>query len=204
MNFNTKQKGYKIELLYQELGTVPMDEDIYSNYILTKAKDVTPEQMEEELETLQHLEERGFTGFMKDEQGIFIYNYMFKGFFKSACQVLMENKSVKKISAYKTWIDKLVFIEPRRIHFMDEAGNFLQKADGTFSRALRVMTPQGPRVTLAKSEYVSEGRTLYFEIEVFDNSKGLDLNIIETLLEYGRYVGLGQWRSADYGRFKVV
>jgi hypothetical protein len=203
---NTEKKSFELILLEQMLGTVPKDPDVYKSYIADRASERSKANnlngdVEEEIETVEHIEEKGWTGFHSDEHGLFIYNYMIKGFLKSAVQTLMENGAIKKIPAYKTWIDKMVFIEPRKIHFVSENDEFLEEPDGVLERPLRVMTMKGPRVSLSRSDSMAEGRKLRIEIELFKNTKGLSWEVIESALEYGKYIGLGQWRSADYGRF---
>ena len=187
-----------IELLEPMLGTVPKDPEVYKSYIASKAPEA--EAAEEEIETVEKTEEKGWTGFHRDDAGIFIYNYMIKGFLKSACEVCMEAGAINKIPAYKKWIDLLVFVEPRKIHFDNKT-----EPDGCLERPLRTMTMQGPRVTVCRSDYVEAGTRLTFDIEVLKNKKGLNQVTIEQMLDYGQYVGLGQWRgSGGYGRFKIV
>lgn len=190
-------KGITIELTNKMLGTVPKNVDIYTDFVATKT--VEKELAQEEIGTVEEIEEKGWTGFHKDEKGLFIYSYMLKGFLKSAIEVAMECQQIKKIVAYKKWVDKLVFIEPRRLYFN------LQEPDGALERPLRVMTLKGPRVSLTKSDYFNSGRRLTFDLTLFNNSKGLDWKAVETVMQYGQRYGLGQWRgSGGYGTFKIV
>lgn len=198
-------KEVEVELITDMLGTVPKDKDVYAAYIATKAPKV--KQSEEEVETvpeeddkeMKAAEARGWTGFHKDENGIFIYSYMIKGFLKSAQETLQELDAVKKIPAYKKWIDRLVFVHPRRIYFGQA------EPDPHLSRPLRTMTPKGERVTVARSDTVKAGKVLKFQIELFDNKKGYTWEHLAVLFDYGAYVGLGQWRgSGGYGQFKVL
>jgi hypothetical protein len=178
------------------LGTVPKDPDVYAKYILSKARELAQDEAEQELETVQEIEEKGWTGFHQDENGIFIYSYMVKGFLKSAFDALMVTKDVKKLPAYKKWVDKLLFIEPRKLHFG------LKEADGIEERPLRAMTAQGPRVSLVRSDRVNEGRQLKCKIVYLSNDKGLTKETLQKFLAYGEYVGLGQWRgSGGFGQF---
>jgi uncharacterized protein YlaN (UPF0358 family) len=188
----------KIQLTNNMLGTVPKNEEVYSAHIQSKAKELSPENAQEEVETIEEVEEKGWTGFHRDENGIFIYSYMVKGFLKSAIEVLMESKTIKKIPAYKKWIDKLIFINPRKIHFGK------QEPDGVMERPLRAMTPKGERVSVSRSDYVNEGTTLEFQIRMVKNSK-FTWDVIREALGYGQFVGLGQWRgSGGYGTFELI
>ena len=188
-------KEVTIVLMSQMLGTVPKNKEIYKDYIASKATDV--EEAEKEAETIEELEGKGWTGFHKNDAGLFIYDYMIKGFLKAACEALQATKDLKKISAYKKWFDLLVFVRPRQIPLGK------MEPDGCMERPLRSMTAQGPRNSLARSDYISEGTEITFEITVLNNSKGINWDVVEMCLGYGKYVGLGQWRgSGGYGQFE--
>ncbi len=214
-----------IQLTQDFLGTVPKDKKVWSSHIQAKVKDLSPEEAEEELTTIQEVEEKGWTGFHADEQGIFIYHYMLKGFLKTAAETLQDIGMIPKIVAYKKRIDNFVFIYPRRIRFTNGNGGviaqeddtvtgdeinkklqgIIEKPDSDLERPLRTMTRQGPRVTVAKSDVVKAGRTLSFDIALLPSRKGFDWVDIEECFDYGRYNGLGQWRaSGGYGTFDIT
>jgi len=177
------------------LGTVP-DPEVYSKYIQDKARELSQSDKDAELETVQDVEEKGWTRFHRDEKGLFIYSYMVKGFLKSALESLMATGTIAKIPAYKKWMDKLVFVESRKLYFN------VKESDGVIERPLRVTTPQGPRVTLARSDSMNRGFELKFTIVILKNSKKIDMETMKQCLGYGQYVGIGQWRgSGGYGQF---
>jgi len=181
----------KIKLATEMLGTVTKDPDVYKTYIESKK----PEGVaEEEYLTVEKIEEKGWTGFHHDENGLFIYEYMIKGFLKAAGNVL---KDIVKIKALRSKIDDYVFIAPRRIYL----GQY--QPDGFIERPLRAMTMQGPRVTLARSDYVCAGKEIGFEIKLIPH-KEINEEVIKTLLAHGELMGLGQFRNGGYGRFTVV
>jgi len=181
------------------LGTVPKDKEIYAMYVLEKAREIDEKIAETELETVKEVEEKGWTGFHEDEHGLFIYSYMVKGFLKAACESLMATGDVTKITAYKKWFDKVVFVEPRNLYF----GLFAP--DGVEERPLRAMTAQGPRVTVARSDKINEGRSLKFKIVLLKNDKKITEEVLRACLDYGAYVGIGQWRgSGGFGQFVNV
>lgn len=201
-------RDVRVELLTDMLGTVPKDPDVYATYIATKAP--KPEDGEEEVSTVSEQQEeqnkaeaKGWTGFHSDENGIFMYNYMIKGFLKTAQETLQDlgekNGGVKKLPAYKKWIDRTIFIYPRRIYFGQE------EADPALARPLRTMTAKGERTTVARSDTVKAGKVLEFQIEILLNTKGLNWDHLAILLDYGAYIGFGQWRgSGGYGQFKLL
>ena len=186
-----KEIEVEIELIEPMLGTVPKDPVIYKTFIESKK----PEDiLDEESKTVEKIEQKGWTGFHKDEQGLFIFDYMIRGFLKNAGNVLKDSLGVKNI---KSKIDNQLFVFPRKIYFGKS------KPDGIIERPLRAMTMQGPRVTLARSDFVAAGSRLRFVLKWF-NGKDINEKIIRECLAYGELQGLGQFRNGSYGRFKVL
>lgn len=201
-----ERKDYKIELLTEMLGTVPMDPEVYKTFIESKKPATT--EVEDEYLTVDKIEEKGWTGFRKDENGLFIYDYLIRGFLKAAGEVMVqggvevqkEKKGImvsERLKAVKSKIDKYVFVFPRRIYLGVEV------PDGFIERPLRAMTMQGPRVTVARSDYVKAGRILDFEIVLLPQRE-ITWKMIDLFLTYGEFCGLGQFRNGSYGRFKVM
>ena len=202
-------KTYDVELTFIEpmLGTVPKDKELYSNFIASKAP--AKEDGEEEVATVQEMEEKGWTGFHAFPDGSpLIYDYMIKGFFKDACSMLsrVSGRKVKgeervpknnssKIRAFKKVIDGMVFIKPRQIK-IELSGEM-----GVLERPLRAMTPQGERVCLARSDMVPAGSKIRFKVLVLGE---VDEDTLREWFEYGALRGLGQWRNASYGSFNFV
>ena len=83
-----------------------------------------------------------------------------------------------------------MFILERDIPLFDADGNRIKNIDGHLERPLRAETMQGPRVSLAKSEYLNEGWNFTATIRV------------KQMLDYGALKGLLQWRNAGYGSFE--
>jgi len=186
---------YKVTLTLKEelLGTVPKDKDVYAGHIATKAA-LTDEALAEELKTVEHIEEKGWTGFhMLNGQPI-LYDYVFKGFFKDACGMLRraaDTKS-KKVQAYKKIIDGLVFVFPRKVPII------IVGKMGVNERPLRASTAQGERVALARSDTCPAGSMIVFECHIMG---GVSKALLTEWLDYGAFRGLGQWRNAGFGQF---
>ena len=176
-------------------GTVTKDPEVYKTYIASKQIETraVEDLTDDETITVEKIEERGWTGFHKDENTneLFIYNYMIKGFLKHAGNVL---KAVVKIKALRSKLDDFVFILPRRIYLGQS------EPDGVLERPLRVMTMQGPRVCLARSDYIKAGKELVFTIKLYPHPE-IDWEVINQLLAYGEDMGLGQFRNGSYGTF---
>lgn len=187
---------YDVEFTFEEplIGTTPMNKEIYTDYIVSKA----PEEkvVDDELETVVEELEKSMTGFHMHNENQILYDYMIKGFFKDACGMLRriekaEEYLSKDVKAYKKIIDGLVFVKPRQIPI----------ANGTISvieRPLRASTPKGDRVALARSEMMSAGSTLKFQVRVLGQVKEA---LLREWFDYGALRGMGQWRNAGYGVF---
>ena len=190
---------YQVNLEFSTdiLGTVPMNKQIYVDYIASK--DGAPPLAVEEADTIA-LEDKGKTGFHRLEDGTpFLYDYVIKGFFKDACGMLarVADSESKKLKAFKKIIDGLVFIGERQIPFA------VQGEIGELQRPLRAQTAQGERVALAFSETIPAGSTITFTLEILDD-KAVSEAVLREWLDYGRFRGLGQWRNASYGRFSYA
>lgn len=183
----------KLKLTEDMLGTTPKNKEIFAAYIQTKAKELDPELAKEEVENIETVEERGWTTFMKDEKGYFIYDYMILGFLKEAGRAI---KQIGLIKQLQSKVSQFVFVFPRKIRLPEIAPEPLE-------RSIRGQTAQGPRTFLGRSDYISAGTDLEFQLHVLGQS-GLKKPAIKELLSYGQYKGLGQWRNGSYGRFKVV
>jgi len=192
---------YSMTLTFTEpiLGTAPKNRDVYAAHIATKAEEMTGEQLEEELETVEELEEKGWTGFhVKPDGTRVLMDYMVKGFMKDACGMLRrcEGTRSSKVAAYKKKIDGLVFVFPRYPVLQLPAGG----AFDVLERPLRAQTPQGERVALARSDIAPAGTKIEIEVQTL-GEKAVPEKLLREWFDYGALRGLGQWRNASYGRF---
>lgn len=189
-------KTIKVKLTFTEpiLGTMPQNEDVYRDYIGSKAPDAATVDDEVANIGADAVIEKGMTVFPKEDGVPYLYDYQVKGFFKDTCGGLRKVKGSEseKIKAYKKEIDKLIFISPRKILF-ENFGEI-----GECQRPLRAQTAQGERVSLAISEEIGAGCSVTFEITMLcdDHEKA-----VREWLDYGRYSGIGQWRNSGKGRF---
>jgi len=184
---------YRVRITFVEplLGTAPKDRELYARYVASKAPDPSGEA-----ETVEEVEEKGWTGFHQEGGKPFIYDYVIKGFFKDACGMLRRAPGTlsERLKAYKKVIDGLVFVRPRRI-FLDLNGQEM----GVLERPLRASTPQGERVALARSDAAPPGTRIEFDVVVLGV---VTEDLLREWLDYGRRRGLGQWRNGGYGAFE--
>jgi hypothetical protein len=64
------------------------------------------------------------------------------------------------------------------------------------------MTAQGPRISLVTSDQV-DNASIAFNLTVLTLS-GLKTEHMEELLSFGKFQGLGGWRTGGWGRFEVT
>ncbi len=190
-------KELKVRLTFTErvLGTAPANEEIYRDYIGTKAADASTVEDEVKALGVDGVVEKGMTIFPKSDGTPIFWDYQIKGFFKDTCGGLRKVTSSKssKIKAYKKEIDKLIFPTPRSIK-IDMHGMEM----GVCQRPLRAQTAQGERVSLAISEMVPAGATCEFSIVCLCDDH---VNVVREWLDYGVWSGIGQWLNASNGRF---
>jgi hypothetical protein len=226
MGFDVTVFDVEIELEEKMLGTVPKNKEVYATYIAAKGKEILAKEaakrkavphasgidsdgeggvdgeaaaavatlVDEEVETVQDLEERAWTGFHKDQDGYFLYDYAVKGFLCEAGRTLKESGLVKQI---QDKCKRYLFVKPRKIRLPVEG-----KLD-VLERPLRALTPLGPRTTVVRSDVIPEGTKIAFQLHLLKGG-GLTKGIIEEILSYGQYIGIGQWRTASWGRFAVL
>lgn len=192
-------KTLKVHVEYTEelLGTLPADEEIYSNFIADKAPDAETREEQIAIMGAAEYEDKSMTVFARDKHGNPInFDYQWKGYMKDSCGMLRraDGYKSKKLTAFKKVIDGLIFVYPREIPLLLPKGGHI----GSCQRPLRASTAQGDRVALANSETVPAGTTQDFEIRVLQDS--LVPTIIEWLT-YGELHGTGQWRNSGKGRF---
>ncbi len=202
-NLKIESRTYRLTGLTPILGSLPAIKDLRTSIVTSKAID--EEATEEETASSFDVNERGLTVFARDKQGhLCVMGYQIKGFFKAALYAL---RGQYNVTAYKSKVDLLVFVEPRFVPIKRE-DNFVFYEDSITERPLRSSGPQGERVFIASSEQIDDPWSVTVEISLLPNSvsksaKGetLTWDIIEAALDYGAYHGLGQWRNAGYGRF---
>lgn len=197
-------KRIRITLIDEMLGTNPGDPKIHERFINSNAPDA--ETRKEELEHLppEEVVLKEMTVFYRDDEGNpAMACYHMYGFFKSACGYLRKVSGTKssKVKAYKKTIDGLIKVYP---HADDITGRYLTlhlpegATIGSCQRPLRASTMQGDRVALANSETVPAGT--WFECDICYWNED-DWDLITELLDYGKFNGLGQWRSSGKGAF---
>ena len=208
---NSLTFDFEAELTEDFLGTVPKDKEIYTSFVASKIEKLegTDEEKKkiltaEEIETVEEeLLEKGWTGFHRDDSGIFIYNYMILGNIKNNISLLNNNGSITKVTSYKKACDTCLKIYPRRIRF--KRGKAVVKdPDASMERPIRAMTAKGERTFISKADIVKGGCTFNFQVQIIKNKNNLTPETVMRAIKLGEIYGLGQWRgSGNYGSYIV-
>ena len=169
-------------------------------------------------------EARGTTGFARDDMGLFVWDYWFRGFIKEALETVIEcglapdgfnNHNRKKK------VDQLIFVRPRRIYLRKpsserttSSSTIWNEAQGFNTRPIRTEDQRtgAQRTAIARSEELPEGtwfvaEVVYLGPEEARTSKSgkkhpiVTKELLADILSYGSYKGLGQWRSGGWGTF---
>ena len=191
-----KKLKVKLTFLEEVLGTASNNPEIHSEFIASQAPDAPSREEEIEALGVDEVTEKAMTIFPKLEDGTpFVWDYQIKGFFKDTCSALKRVTDTRsnKLKAFKKEIDGLIFIEERKIPFMNYG------EIGECQRPLRGQTAQGERIALAHSETVQAGCTIEFTIMCLKDDL---INTVKEWLDYGKYRGLGQWRNSGKGKFE--
>lgn len=195
-------KRYHVKLTFISaiLGSAPSNKGVYENYIASKKPDATPESVATEVAMVpEELPPTGKTIFRvdPDTKGLIFLAHQIRGFLKESASAI----TGKGLTAYKSKIDKWVFVNPDKI-FIKRNGEIVTAADGTCERPLRAVTAQGPRVSLLSSEQINEGVTVEFDLLVMPlGQKEVSKELLDSWLQYGQFQGISQWRNGSYGRF---
>lgn len=197
-----KELKVRITLTDEMLGSLPANTEVYSDFIAKNAPDAPTRAEEIEASSVQEVDEKGMTVFLKDEGGHpYIWNYQIKGFFKEAFKMLrnVKDSAASKVTNYLKKIDGLVFVFERKIPLMNPDGTQIDRDRmGVCQRPLRGQTAQGERIALASSETVPAGTWFDCRIKLLDES--LEKALREAL-DYGELKGLLQWRNSGKGCF---
>ena len=197
-------KVMRVELttIAEMLGTASADKEVHSTFIASKAPDAPSREEEIEAVGVEEVIEKGMTVFPRDEDGNpIMWNYMIRGFFKSACSAMskVKDSASSKLKAYKKQVDLRIMVyadandKTNRMIPIQFDGEI-----GDCQRPLRAQTAQGERVALAHSESIPAGAKMTFDIVMLMDD---DVKLVREWLDYGVFNGLGQWRNSGCGAF---
>lgn len=194
-----KETNYKLKVVFlrPELGAQGT-KDVTSEYL---AKKHGFDLVEAEIESLPDSLDRGTTVFHRmtprpgAEPAPALRLHQIKGHLKAAAQ-FQNGKVTGDIKALKSKVNNAVFISPDFIELHIPQDGQLEY----YERPLRADTAQGPRVALARSEMLPAGT--WFECGITVLNDVISETVLRELLDYGYYMGLGQFRNGGFGQFR--
>jgi hypothetical protein len=200
---NADTRIYLITGITPLLGSQPPSPDIRTKFLAAKA---APENAAEEEALVPDLAEKNLTVFLRDPDAndrLVLMDYVVRGFLKEAVNSL---KSQVGVGNARSKVDKYLFVEPRRIPIRKN-GKPVYDEDDYFERPIRCQTMQGERVTLTGSEQIYDPWQIKVRLTLIPNagtvrSAAITWDTVEAALDYGQFMGLGQFRTGSYGRFR--
>ena len=186
------------------LGSHPGSEQLFSDYITSKAPDAATVREEIELYGAEEVEDIRTTKFPRDKDGDpCIIGYQLRGFTKGAAQALKRAEQLTITAHNKVITDMVKYsavpdFNPiqRYIKLIPPKGKSMYLCQ----RPLRGKNGMVEVNSIASSEALPAGTTFEFYMQLMhEDLEGAALS----WLEFGKIVGVGQWRSAGYGRFTV-
>jgi len=195
-----KTTDYKLRFTFTEplLATCSGNKELHEEFIASKCP--TTEGIAEELESLPEALEKAMTVFPLTDNKAFLWDYQVRGYIKESLGVFKRIGTLpKELKAYKKIADDTLFVRPRQIFLLNPEGKPLNPPFQVLQRPLRGQTAQGERIALASSQQVPAGTRIEFTLVTL-----LDISeVLNDLLVYGEFKGLGQWRNGGWGRFKA-
>lgn len=198
-------------------GTVPLNPDIYTKYIVPdwqEQHNPTEEEVAEEVNNIPEPDEEegedkvSYVGFLVEDDQPYMGTHMVRGHCKESCKILRYVESAESwqkgpMRAYKVRINNGLFavgvdpVHPRKI--------FLQLPEGGVishhRRGLRISTAQGERNILVDTATAPVGTKIEFYIQYYPGT-GFSEGLLREWWEHGYWVGFGSWRgSGERGRF---
>lgn len=187
-------KKYKVGIKVKDrlLGGKPKTEELIKGWLESRGRQDTVEEEMEEIDMAKE-EEKAWTGFKRDEKGLYLDSYQIKGMIKEVVKVL---RLARKKRGLRTLIQSGLFIYPARIHLGKS------EPDGYIEETSQVMSARGPRSIIKRHDYVKEPE-FSFQVWFFD-TRIMTEDMFNTIFEAAQRVGLGTNRHEGYGQFEVT
>jgi len=150
---------------------------------------------------------KGKTVFRGNKSGLLMPGYMVKGFYKEAA------KAMADFAQPTSRIDKWLYVAEADIPLMRGGKQLTREDTYELTRPLRTEDQYGvSRTCLAVSEAIDPpGVQLTFSVMVLpkgfvqkSDSGKFGKDAVKKWTEYGCFTGLGQWRNANNGAFRIV
>lgn len=156
---------------------------------------------------------KSWTGFLSDDNGIFINTNQLKAGIKEAASALFLTKTFpgsKQVLQHALFVRGLE--HPDKVYFYrqplsasEPPRERITAPDGYEQLIAHLVGPQGPRSTIKFHDFVNPDSYFEFEVWVAEPKKGrVDLSFLATSLKLCENNGWGCSRSQGYGRVKIL
>ncbi len=148
--------------------------------------------------------------FKGDDKGLYLEGRCVKAMLKEAANIVKKvvpsrktpkNKDGRGVARLKSKVGDHVFVVEEKVYF-ERDGAPLKVPSRTEERPIHVMTPQGERHSLKRSDYVDDV-TMHFTVRRLDDD-AVSEKALYAILAYGQNIGLGADRSQGKGVFEVL
>lgn len=219
--------AYSVHLLLDDriVGGVPALEldknaraEQVESWIKTQSgKDVPPQLAKEALGDPDHPEGNEEDGsplnvFKRDEKGLFVEGRQVKAMLRESAQrlgLLTSKRGTRQVIQHDIHVRAPEDTESQKLYLerVDAHGemNYITAPDGIDERPISVMTRQGPRTAIKRSEFVMRPH-VRFDIYVLADGMGKNLvgsKELANMLDLSQWLGLGADRSQGAGCFEV-
>ena len=152
-------------------------------------------------ETIEAVEERAWTGFQTDDNGLFVRQDHVKAHLKDCANVL---RGMAEVTAFRSKLADRVFPEPPRIylHVDSTTDDIVQAPTDYWEHPVHVMTPRGKRSALKRTDYV-EQPMIRLNLRVLDDGV-ISEKHLRDILEYGAVHGFGAERGLGNGQYEFT
>lgn len=202
----------KLEFKDRLMGGIPKNPDLIGDWLKARepsesafqkrsaaGETMTPVETlaKEVADTIEAEEERAWTGFQSDDNGLFVRKDHIKAHIKDCANVL---RQMLDVTALRAKVADRVFPEPDRIYLLvDSTDDIVQAPTDYWEHPVHVMTPKGKRSALKRTDYVT-GAHVELKLRVLDD-KIVTAKELTQILEYGSVHGFGAERGLGNGQY---
>ena len=189
-------------------------------WIKTQSGAEAPASLVEEMKgdpDFPETEESPLNAFKRDDTGLYIEARQVKAMLREAAQrlgYLVSKRGSRQVLQHDLHVRNHLDPDSQKLHFttlVEDTGEMVYVTDDDANlnideRPISVMTRQGPRTALKKSEYVVNAHLACSVYVLHDGiGKGLiDDDALANMLDLGQWLGLGADRSQGAGTFTVT
>lgn len=199
---------YRIMIQFRDkiLGGVPKTKEMLKAWLETRGMEDKFEELKDDIdgefpEDTTEKEKRAWTGFLKNDNGLYMSNHQVKALFKE-CANTIKMTTMRGNKGLKQILQHGVVVEPAQLYYQP----CHHAPDGYIEMAAHVGVATGKRAILKRHDYLIQPK-LEFEVWVPDaiNVGGLLSEYkLKILVGLGATNGLGCCRSQGYGQFIVL